>query len=358
MKRGPLLAVLALLAGGGVAAAGWLMTRAPQAAGSGGHFVAPRSQRIAATVLATGVIRLRSGAEVRVGSQVSGIVQKLNVTVGSHIERGQLIASIDDRPIRARLAQAEAQVKVVQQDLRRAQSEAARLQQLAERQLAARRDVENGELDVSAATARLEKAQRDAAVIRTELQYTQIHAPISGTVASVSTQEGETVAAAFAAPTFVTIIADNALQLVAMVDETDIGGVQVGNPAVFTVEAFPAEEFTGKVERIAPKGTLVSGVVNFEVTLSIGGRIELLRPDMTANVTLQTAERAALLVPDAAVQRAGGERFISVRRGGATQRRDVTLGARNAGYTEIRRGLEPGDEVFVPDGTANKQGPP
>ena len=348
MNRGALAAPLAVIACGVVAFGAWLMLRAPHPVISAGHFVAPQTRRVSASVLATGVIRLRSGAEVRVGSQVSGIVQKLNVTVGSRIQRSELIARIDDRGIRARLAQARAQIQVVAQDLRRAQAESARLQQLATRQLAARRDVENVELDVAAAQARLQKAQRDAAVIGTELEYTLIRAPIAGTIASVSTQEGETVAASFTAPTFVTIIADHALQLIALVDETDIGGVQVGNAANFTVEAFPAEEFSGTVERIAPKGTLISGVVNFEVTIGIGGRIELLRPDMTANVTVQTAARDALLVPDAAVQRSGGERYITVLSGGAGQRRDVTLGARNGGFTEVRRGLEVGEQVLVP----------
>ncbi|MFO1427817.1 MAG: efflux RND transporter periplasmic adaptor subunit [Steroidobacteraceae bacterium] len=246
--------------------AGWVALRPAGSAAVDAaqrRFVQPQRRRIAAAVLATGVVRLRTGAEVRVGSQVSGIVEKLNVTVGSHIRAGETIARIDSRGLRARLEQARAQVAVIEQDLRAARAEAGRLQRLEAEKLVARGQAEDAAIAVDQQQARLEKARRDAAVVETELGYAVIRAPITGTIASVSTQEGETVAASFTAPTFVTIIGDNALHLVAMVDETDIGAVAVGNPVSFTVEAFPAQEFTGEVESIAPKGTIISGVVNY-----------------------------------------------------------------------------------------------
>lgn len=223
-------------------------------------FVSPRQQIIASTVLATGILRLRTGAEVRVGSQLSGIVEELNVTVGSEIKRGDVIARIDSRGLQARLAQARSQIQVLEQELRRAEVELERARQLDQEKLVARTDVEDRALDLDDARARLEKARRDAAVVETDLTYAVIRAPISGTIASVATQEGETVAASFATPTFVTIIDDDALELVAMVDETDIGAVTPGNPVSFSVEAFPAEEFAGVVKKIAPKGSIISGV--------------------------------------------------------------------------------------------------
>src|SRR5690606_9352404 len=250
--------------------------------------------------------RLRVGAEVRIGSQLSGIVEQLNVEVGSRIRKGDVIAKIDSRGIEARLAQARAQIGVIETEVRRAEVELERSRKLDEEKLVARSDVEDRQLALDEAWARLVKARRDADVVQTELGYAVLRAPISGTVAAVSTQEGETVAAAFTTPTFATIIEDNALELIAMVDETDIGNVAVGNGVTFTVEAYPTEEFTGRVERIAPKGTIISGVVNFEVMISIdqsgdGDRTGLLRPDMTANVSLRTAEREALVVPSEAI---------------------------------------------------------
>ena len=120
---------------------------------------------IASTVLATGVIRLRVGAEVRVGSQMSGIVNELNVTVGSKIEQGDIIARIDSRSLEARLAQAEAQVRVLEQEVERARVELARAQELDVKKLVARTEVEDRTLDLADALARLEKSRRDAEVV-------------------------------------------------------------------------------------------------------------------------------------------------------------------------------------------------
>jgi len=328
----------AVLAGGAYWA--WGLIGADDVAPPDTSFVSPERRTIASTVLATGVIRLRVGAEVRVGSQLSGIVEELNVIVGSKIERGDVIAQIDSRGLRARLDQARAQVAVLEQEVRRAEVELERARQLDEKKLVAVTDVEDRSLDLADVRARLEKARRDAAVVETDLDYAIIRAPISGTVASVSTQKGETVAAAFNTPTFATIIAADAMELVAMVDETDIGNVEEGNPVMFTVEAYPATEFDGHVKQIAPTGSIISGVVNYEVMIAIDSRTKILKPDMTANVSIRTAEREALVVPSAAVQRDGFERFVFIDREGELVKRSVTVGTREAGVTEIRQGID------------------
>ena len=331
------------------AAVGWWAWRTggAEATAPAARIVTPSRRAVASSVLATGVVRPRVGAEVRVGSQVSGIVEELNVTVGSHVKQGEVLARIDSRGLAARRAQALAQVAVIEQEVARARIEAARVERLVERQLVAASEVEDRGLDLTAAAARLEKARRDAAVIDTDLTYTVIHAPITGTVASVTTQKGETVAAAFTAPTFVTIIGDDALQLVALVDETDIGAVALGNAVTFTVEAWPAEEFQGRVERIAPRGTIISGVVNYEVMIEIAPGATRLKPDMTANIRIGTAESEALVLPNEAIQRDGPDRFVFVEQDGKPVRRDVTLGSRQGGQTEVRRGLSPTDRVLI-----------
>ena len=153
-----------------------------------------------ASVTATGTIRLRTGAEVRVGSQISGIVTKLNVTVGSHIQKGDVIAEIDSRGLNARIAQSSAQIGVDQAALHKLESQLDRAKGL--RDLIPRQQEEDLEEDVKSARARLEKSKSDLAVVESDIPYLTIRAPISGTVASVSTQQGETVAASFNAPTF------------------------------------------------------------------------------------------------------------------------------------------------------------
>jgi macrolide-specific efflux system membrane fusion protein len=310
-------------------------------------FARPEVRTVAATVTATGTVRLRVGAEVRVGCQVSGIVKKLNVTVGSHIRRDEVIAEIDAQGMQARLAQALAQVAVAEQEVRRADVELARAERLGSKGLVPRQQVEDLTLAAQAARALLEKSRKDADVVETDLSYTVIRAPISGTVASVSTEEGETVAAAFAAPTFVTIIADHALQVIAMVDETDIASVAPGNPVIFTVEAHPMREFAGVVERIAPKATIVSGVVNYDVMVAVNRGADSLKPDMTANISIRTSERQALMVPNGAVHREGEQRFVYVDEAGRLARRFVSVGVREGGVTEIKKGLTASDRVVT-----------
>ena len=330
---------------------GWSRLAADDGAVAERQFVTPEQRKVGATVLATGILRTRVGGEVRVGAQLSGIVEKLNVVVGSKIRKGDVIATIDARPLEARLAQARAQIAVTEQELRRAEVELARSERLDQQRLVARSDVEDKALGVSEARARLEKARRDAAVVETDLNYAVIRSPITGTVASVTTQEGETIAASFSTPTFATIIEDGALELIALVDETDIGNVALGNPVSFTVESFPALEFAGRVERIAPKGTIISGVVNFEVMISIDSPVEQsqaeLKPDMTTNVSIRTAEREALVLPSAAIQKDDSGRYVWVEKGGELQRRTVTVGARDTGITEIRDGVVAGDRVLL-----------
>lgn len=198
-------------------------------------------------------------------------------------------------------------------------------------------------------------AQSGLAAARVDLAYVEIRAPISGTIASISTQQGETVAASFATPTFVTIIQSSALEVIAMVDEADIGNVCRGESASFTAETFPDHEFSGLVTRIAPVATIISGVVNYQVAISISRDIAMLRPDMTTNVNIRTAEHRALLVPVKSVHREGGQAFVYVQSSaGAEAKRIVTTGARAGDAIEITRGLDPGEKVLTQKGT-NKQ---
>jgi len=309
-------------------------------------FVQPELRILETAVSATGTVRLRVGAEVRVGSQLSGIVKRLNVTVGSHIKKGDVIAEIDSRGLEARIEQARSQISIDEVDLRKDQRDLERSRRLLSAGLVPRKEVEDTEALVESAAAKLKKSQNDLAVVQVDLAYARITSPISGTVASVSTQEGETVAAAFAAPTFATIIEDGALELVAMVDETDISNVRVGSPVTFSVESYSSQEFTGTVKRISPKATIVSGVVNYEVAASIDKDVAMLKPDMTANISIRSATRSVLVVPNAAVQREGEDRFVYVDAGGKPEKRIITVGLRDLGFTEVKKGLGPADRVL------------
>lgn len=307
----------------------------------------PELHMLGSTVRATGTVRLRVGSEVRVGSQLSGIVRKLNVTVGSHVDAGEVIAEIDDASLRARIAQADAQAQVDKATLDRAEVNAARADKLASQGLIPLQQKQDAELALEESKAIYEKSLRDRDLVKVDLAYVQIHAPISGTVASVSTQEGETVQAAFTAPTFVTIIGDNSLELIAMVDEADIASVKNGNPVSFTVDSYPTRDFPGVVETIAPKATITAGVVNYDVTVTIRRDSKLLKPDMTANISIQTAQHEALVLPSQAVQFDGEKTFVYFSTASGPEKKPVVTGAKDGKNVEIKRGLSLGDDVLL-----------
>lgn len=352
--------VLLLLLAAGSVAAGVYVVRASgrKSAADVAQLIHAELRTVANMVNATGTVRLRVGSEVRVGSQLSGIVKKLNVTVGSHVRAGELIAEIDDATIAARLADAEAQDKVDQSSMERTQVNYERAQKLASQGLIPLQQEQDLDLALKEARARYQKSLRDRDLVKVDLNYVDIRAPISGTVASVSTQEGETVAASFTAPTFVTIIADNALQLVAMVDETDIANVRPGNPVTFTVDSFSSRDFPGVVASIAPKATIVSGVVNYEVTININKDPQLLKPDMTANVAIQTAQHEVLLLPAEAVQHDGDQIFVYVSSNGQLAKKPVIVGIKDRGMIEIKKGVSPSDNVLLINRTNNPQAAP
>jgi HlyD family secretion protein len=244
-------------------------------------------------VTTSGTVRLKSGASVRVGSQVSGIVRKLNVTVGTRILRGEVIAQIDPKPLQARLDQQQSEVAIARVAVEKADRDLARVRSLGTSGVLPAQQVEDLVWQVKGAQAKLQKALTDLEAARIELAYTSIRAPISGTVAAVTTQEGETVAAAFAAPTFVTIVDTQSLELVAMVDETDIANIRPGNVVSFSVEAYPSRSFKAVVQRIDPTPLVISGVVNYPVVGLIDSGKDDLRPDMTATIFIATPEAEA-----------------------------------------------------------------
>src|SRR5215469_147037 len=340
---------LPLLAAAGVAT-GFYVVRAfdRRTIPPGGTIVHAERRTLTTLVNATGTVRLRVGSEVRVGSQLSGIVRKLNVTVGSRVRAGEVIAEIDDATIQARLSDAEAQGELDRASMERARVSFERAQKLAAEGLIPLQQEQDLRLALEESEAKYQKSLRDRDLVGVDLNYVNIRAPIGGTVASVSTQEGETVAASFTAPTFVTIIGDDALQLVAMVDETDIANVRPGNPATFTVDSYPAREFPGTVVSIAPKATIVSGVVNYEVAININKDAALLKPDMTANVSIQTAQHDALLVPAGAIQQDGEQSFLYVAGKTAPEKKPIVIGAKDGVMVEVKRGVSAGDDILLP----------
>lgn len=306
-------------------------------------------RNIGSTVLATGVIRPRVGAEVQVGSRVSGILSELHVTVGDQVSAGQLLAVLDPTELRARRDLAKAQLEAAIADERFAEVDLGRARQMLDEEVVTQAEFDAAERAFDAAAAGVRQAEAALESAEIQVGYTRITAPIAGVVASVSTQVGETVAASFASPTFVTIIDLERLEVRAYVDETDIGRVEAGQTATFTVDTYLDTEFTGIVTAIQPAAEIVDNVVNYVTLIEIGPtQGKILRPEMTTTVNIVLEGREDVLaLPNGAVRRDADGVFAYVPGPLGPERRAIGTGYRGSDYTEVLEGLAEGEEVIV-----------
>jgi len=251
---------------------------------------APAPKRRDDVVKAAGVIKPMIGAEVRVGSRVSGVVRRLFVRVGDSVKAGQLLAELDDRDLIARCAEARASLQVADANLAYARAELARKRELSAQSLIARSELDLAQRAFDVAAQELNGAKAGLQSANTQRSYAKIVAPIDGVVASVSTQEGETVAASFAAPTFVTLVDLSRLETWAYVDETDIGRIKPGQRAKFTVDTYGDRAFEGIVTAVYPKPEIRDNVVDYVTVVRFETPLDaILRPEMTTTVHIEIA---------------------------------------------------------------------
>ena len=300
-------------------------------------------------VKATGVIKPMVGAEVRVGSSASGVVTHLYVRVGDAVAKGAVLADVDSRELDARREAAEAAVRLVKANLDYAQADLGRKQELFTSGVIARAELDLAQQAYAVAGQQFKQAQANLADAVTQLGYTKIIAPISGTVESVTTQEGETVASNFAAPTFVTLLDLSRLEVWAYVDETDIGRIRVGQKATFTVDTYGDYQFPGQVTAIYPQAQIRSNVVDYIAVIRFQRPSDrTLRPEMTTTVTIaQQQHRNVLSLPISVVHRESGRQYVTVRNGPSTERRWITTGLRDDSHWEITDGVHEGEEVLL-----------
>ena len=333
--------------------AGWKrLDTAHARQGSDHQEIARVTRREVETVAkATGVIKPMIGAEVNVGSSVSGVVMRLFVQIGDHVDKGQLLAELDSRALTARRDTDAAALQVAQANLDYAEVDLRRKRQLNDAQIISRSELDLAEKASVVAMQQRDQAKATLKDSTTQLGFTQILAPIGGVVSTVSTQEGETVAASFAAPTFVTLLDLSKLEVWAYVDETDIGHIHVGQRARFTVDTYGDHEFTGSVMSIHPKAEIRDNVVDYVVVVHFSApRGFVLRPEMTTTVTVDLDRHTHVLaLPVRAVRREGGRTFVLCRNNGKTEQRWVSAGLRDDSYFEIVAGLHEGDEVLIGD---------
>lgn len=307
-------------------------------------------------VQATGIIKPKVGAEVKVGARITGKVEHLYANIGDRVKKGQILVRLEQDDLKAREDQAEAAYLEAAAAFDKAKIDLDRDKPLAEQGYISQQNIDVLQNVYDMAKARVLKAKSDQAYAKAQLSYATITAPIGGTIASVTTQQGETVAAGLNAPTFITIIDLNKLEVNAYVDETDIGKIGVGQEAFFTVDTFADKDFKGKVTAIYPRAVLQENVVNYITLISIENSEGKLKPDMTTNVTITLKKKKGVLaVPGAAIAREGGKKYVMLQaKDGKTTRREVKTGWKEGSYLEITSGLKEGDVVVMSSGNEKK----
>lgn len=314
------------------------------------------------SVTATGTIE--AVTSVTVGTQVSGIVNKLYVDYNSQVKKGQVIAELDKTNLLSELNTAKANLASAQSSLNYQAANMERYKTLYKKGLVSADEYENALLTYRQAKEQVASSKENVQRAQTNLGYATITSPIDGTVISKSVEEGQTVAASFNTPELFTIAKDlTNMQVVANVDEADIGGVKEGNRVTFTVDAYPDDTFEGTVKQVRLEATTTNNVVTYEVIISAPNADLKLKPGLTANVTIYTQERSGILAvankalrftptketvgKDMKIVDCKDKNKVWTLNGNTLTAHPVTIGQSDGINTEITKGLKQGDKIVT-----------
>lgn len=311
---------------------------------------------------------------VDVGAQVSGQLKHVHVDIGDQVEKGKLLAEIDPLVYQsqvdsdnARIADLEAQLKSKQADLYLYQSQYVRYRDLLKGNAVSRdlydqalNKLETTKAGIDSLKAQISQQKATLSGNMANLSYTKIYAPMSGTVVSQTTQEGQTVVANQSAPTIVRIANLETMTAEAQVAEADVNKLKVGMDAYFTTLGMSDKKWRSTVRQIQPTPTIENNVVLYNVLLDVKNENNLLLPDMTAQVFFVAgAAKDALLVPIAALHGSSGRGYsVTVIKAGVSEERSVTVGVKNRVNAQILTGLSEGESIAISGGNqlAKKSG--
>lgn len=325
-----------------------------------------KAQRIdiSTSVTATGTVE--PVTKVEVGTQVSGIVSKLYVDYNDVVKAGQVIAEMDKVNLQAELTSANAQLSTAKTEFEYQEKEYNRIKTLHDKELVSDSEFDQAQYQYQSAKNAYSQSQASYTKVRRNLSYATITSPIDGVVISRAVEEGQTVAAGFSTPTLFTIAKNlTEMQVIADVDEADIGQVLEGQRVTFTVDAYPDDVFEGDVKQVRLEATTTSNVVTYEVVINAPNPDLKLKPGLTANVTIYTLEENDVLAiptkalrfnPDEEILKGIGitvegqpvptdsTRTVWVKNGNIISPKQVVTGNTSGDKTGIS-GLSDGEEV-------------
>lgn len=294
---------------------------------------------ITSIVSATGTIKPVNMVDV--SSKITGLIKEVRVNENDQVTAGQVLLVLDDNRLQTTVAQADAR-------LANAAANYERQQRLFGSGAVAQQQLDAALMDYNVATA----AYADAV---SQLSDTVIKAPIDGKIIGKPIPAGQTVAPGISNPMVLVTIADmSKMQIETQVDESDIGRVAVGQKASFTVDAYPAKTFSGIVSNVSQRANIQQNVVYYTVTIDVFEPGDLLKPTMTARVSIQVGEtQNALILPLNAVKQNKGQSYVQVQRNGQVQNVNVTTGLANDEKIEILSGLNDGEQIVLNQSKAN-----
>jgi HlyD family secretion protein len=300
------------------------------AAGGGFYYYKLKTGRVEPTVMTQALSRgdvveavgatgtLEAVETVDVGTQVSGVVRELHADFNTIVRKGQIIARLDPQLIETQIEQQTANVQRADADLDRlkvgladAKQKLERAQQMSAKQLIPKTDLETAEVNVRSAEAQIKSSEASLVQAKAQLNnqrvnlgYTTIVAPIDGIVISRNVDQGQTVQSSMNAPTLYVIAADlTKMQVLANIDEADVGRMRPGQRVTFRVDAFPTDTFVGSVAQVRLQPAVVQNVVTYSTVISVPNPELKLKPGMTANVNIEIARRNGVMrIPNAATR--------------------------------------------------------
>lgn len=289
---------------------------------------------LVAVVSATGTISPVNN--VNVSSKITGLITEVRVVENQRVKTNDVLILLDDSKLRAQVAQAAARLANAEANYARA------------KRMNAAGGYSNQQLDAARMEYDVAKASYEDA--SSNLEDTVIKAPIDGMVIGKPIPAGQTVSPGISNPMVLLTVADLGLmQIEALVDESDIGKVQLDQKVSFTVDAYPDKTFTGKVAVISNKANIQQNVVYYSVFIDVESPEGLLKPTMTARVSIHVGERKnVLIVPTLAIKDNKGQRFVQVMRGGQPEQVKITTGMSSEDKIEVVNGLKQGDMIVLP----------
>jgi multidrug efflux pump subunit AcrA (membrane-fusion protein) len=347
---------------------------------------------------ATGIIKPQVGAIVKIGAQATGVITKMKVKVGDKVQKGQLVAEIDDREIRTamveaqsrleksclalekikatyplKIAQAKAILHQAKAKLDYTRSNFHKLEKLFQENLVSQDEFERAQKELAVesqnfnqASARLNELNREFAfeakksrveireaqarldALKVKLSYTKIYSPLTGYVSQVTAQEGETVVAGLQVANLITVLDPTRLEMWIYIDETDMGEIRPKQKVSFNVDAYPNKTFTGRIATIYPQPEIRDNIVYYQALVRITPeQARFLRPEMTAHCQIEVkTKNNVLALPNSALKWIKGKQVIFVQRpDGTVSQVKPKLGLSGLNYTEVISGLKPGDVV-------------